>query len=287
MIIQGNNLIISANGTPLAASKSCNIEVKADTIEVSDVNDGAWEHSRTGRKSWKVTTNHILKAETMAAKVLEAAGGYGNEAYFHMEDDQIRRMGAGGGYIFIAKWTYNETSELWGYDSVDAIYNPTSPYPEDIFISKCTQGLADVGEAFAIINEGSLTMTANMAQALADAVNLDVEDIPTGTNLDTFIAIVGVRSSATSTTSVINTNESDPAIARITLYGPSTTAPTPEPLTEAITKVGTTLTLTMSIRGIQSDTLSGTAICTQCKISAARGNLCTGAFTFEGNGPLQ
>ena len=60
MILHGENLMISVDGSVLAASKSCNVDVDVDTIKVSSPTDGAWEHSIAGRKSWKVTTNHLL-----------------------------------------------------------------------------------------------------------------------------------------------------------------------------------------------------------------------------------
>ncbi len=36
-----------------------------------------------------------------------------------------------------------------------------------------------------------------------------------------------------------------------------------------------------------SNMLRGTAICTQCKITASRGNLVSGSFSFLGTGPLE
>jgi predicted secreted protein len=50
--------------------------------------------------------------------------------------------------------------------------------------------------------------------------------------------------------------------------------------------VGESYTLHFGTRGSSSDTVSGTAICTQCKITATYGNLCQGTITFKGSGPL-
>lgn len=70
MLLKGNNLIIMADGVAIAASKSCSIEVDVETIPVSSATDSEWEHSITGRKSWKVTTSHLLmSAAAMLMKV--------------------------------------------------------------------------------------------------------------------------------------------------------------------------------------------------------------------------
>lgn len=60
MILHGRNLIIKADGVAIAAAKSCTIEVKAKTLEVSSPNDGGWDHSIVGRKSWSVSTNQLV-----------------------------------------------------------------------------------------------------------------------------------------------------------------------------------------------------------------------------------
>jgi len=51
-------------------------------------------------------------------------------------------------------------------------------------------------------------------------------------------------------------------------------------------KVGATVTLTISERGTQTS-VSGSAIITQCHITATRGNLVQGSFSFKGNGTLE
>lgn len=50
--------------------------------------------------------------------------------------------------------------------------------------------------------------------------------------------------------------------------------------------VGTTYTLRFMNRSSSSDYVQGQAICTQCKITSSRGNLCNGTITFKGTGSL-
>ena len=51
-------------------------------------------------------------------------------------------------------------------------------------------------------------------------------------------------------------------------------------------RVGTTYNLKMRDSSSSTNRLSGNAICTRCKVTATVGNLVTGSFVFEGNGPL-
>ena len=70
MVLHGKDLIVLADGVAIAMSKSCDINVEADIIPTSSPTDGDWEHSISGRKSWKVTTNHLLwSVASMAMKV--------------------------------------------------------------------------------------------------------------------------------------------------------------------------------------------------------------------------
>lgn len=69
-VLKGKDLIIMADGVALAAAKSCDIEVNCDVIPVSSPTSGDWEDSIQGRKSWKVTTNHlVMSAASMLLKV--------------------------------------------------------------------------------------------------------------------------------------------------------------------------------------------------------------------------
>ena len=70
MFIKGKDVILKMGGTAIAAAKSCDIEVNCDAIPVSSPTSGDWEDSIPGRKSWKVTTNHlVMSAASMLLKV--------------------------------------------------------------------------------------------------------------------------------------------------------------------------------------------------------------------------
>lgn len=60
MILHGENLLISVDDSVIAASKSCEINVDCEIIEVCSSTDGEWRHCTPGRKSWSVRTNHLI-----------------------------------------------------------------------------------------------------------------------------------------------------------------------------------------------------------------------------------
>ena len=60
MIIHGNNLIVSVGGTAIAAAKSCELNVAADTIEVASPSIGDWRAFIVGRKNWNVSVGYLL-----------------------------------------------------------------------------------------------------------------------------------------------------------------------------------------------------------------------------------
>ena len=64
MIIYGRNILITTNGTSpvISASKSCEINVKVDEIEVSSPITGTWKTYMTKRKEWSVSVSHLATA---------------------------------------------------------------------------------------------------------------------------------------------------------------------------------------------------------------------------------
>ena len=47
-------------GVAIAAAKSCDVNVQADTIKTASPSDGAWEDSIPGRKSWSASCSHLV-----------------------------------------------------------------------------------------------------------------------------------------------------------------------------------------------------------------------------------
>lgn len=59
-MLHGENLKIIIDGTVWALSKSCDVNVQAKTIERSSATNGQWLEYISDRKSWDITTNHLV-----------------------------------------------------------------------------------------------------------------------------------------------------------------------------------------------------------------------------------
>lgn len=73
MVLLGKDILI-LNGSGRAvmwAAKSCNINVQAETIEVSSPSSGSWRQFIVGRKEWSVDISHLV---TAIANVLPMVG---------------------------------------------------------------------------------------------------------------------------------------------------------------------------------------------------------------------
>ena len=69
--MNGNNIIITKNGTAIAATKSHEIQSGCQTIPISSATDSDWEHVIAGRKSWSVNVNFLVLAASQLDSVLE------------------------------------------------------------------------------------------------------------------------------------------------------------------------------------------------------------------------
>ena len=56
----GHNLIVSLDGTALAGAKSCTFTCEADVNEISSPSQGQYKQYYVSRKSWKVSTSHLV-----------------------------------------------------------------------------------------------------------------------------------------------------------------------------------------------------------------------------------
>ena len=70
MAVLGNNIIVLMNGTAIAGTKSDEIQVDCETIEIASATDQAWTHFITGRKSWSLTVGWLVLANQDVRKAL-------------------------------------------------------------------------------------------------------------------------------------------------------------------------------------------------------------------------
>lgn len=72
MAVLGNNIIVYMNGQAIAGTKSDEIQVESETIEVASETDQDWVHRIAGRKSWSLNVGWLVLANQDVRKVLLA-----------------------------------------------------------------------------------------------------------------------------------------------------------------------------------------------------------------------
>lgn len=78
MAVLGQTLFIASgsNTTPIAATKTDEIQVGCDTIEISDPTQGEWKRFINGRKEWSVTVGWLVTTNTDVQQLLNAGNSY-------------------------------------------------------------------------------------------------------------------------------------------------------------------------------------------------------------------
>ena len=71
MATLGNNILVLMGGTAIAGTKSNEIQVDCETIEIASSTDQEWAHYLAGRKSWSLTVSWLLLANTDVRKALQ------------------------------------------------------------------------------------------------------------------------------------------------------------------------------------------------------------------------
>ena len=72
MAVLGNNIIVLMNGVAIAGTKSDELQVDCETIEIASATDQGWTHYISGRKSWSLTVGWLVLANQDVRKVLLA-----------------------------------------------------------------------------------------------------------------------------------------------------------------------------------------------------------------------
>lgn len=73
MAVNGNKIIIKLGGVAIAATKSNEITVDSEVIEIASPTIGAWRSYISGRKEWSVNTNFLVTSVSDIAERLYAS----------------------------------------------------------------------------------------------------------------------------------------------------------------------------------------------------------------------
>ncbi len=283
MILQGKNLIISANGSVIAGAKSCDVEVECDTIPTSSPTDGQWEHKIVGRKSWKVSTSHLLPNIMNKYPMVSVF----SRGWYEGGSSSINFQGITKTFdttgIHVVR--FYESDGNWyatssSYDTLNDDGDITS------FITDCTNGFAaNDSDIIAICTVDAFVLNAEMRTAISTYLHVPAEQIPL-CSLHGALSLIG--STASSASGICFAGIGQNISVHADAYYISNIIRTLDtPIKTMLQKVGQTFTLQLMLDGYGSDTLHGTAICKSARVTATRGNLIQGSFRFEGTGPLE
>lgn len=74
--MNGNDIIISIDGTPIAAVKSAQIRTKTDTEEISSPATGTWKEYIPSFSEWEFSTSYLVLREEALLNVLNIGTTY-------------------------------------------------------------------------------------------------------------------------------------------------------------------------------------------------------------------
>lgn len=283
-MLQGKNLMILVNGSVIAGSKSCTVDVDADSLKVASPTDGEWEHILPGRKSWSISTNHLMPS-VLGPKPL--ISGY-SPSWINISDPVQVRVGGtirnfavdrgltifairktSAGYIITKEETYDT-----GFD--DASVTDMIEYLSEEYLS-------DPLVARVIVSHDYWAIPASLATAISQT--LHVPDVPTLTARHGAIAIIGGLQQTTKGICIFA--DGHEGAARASAYLEGDVVQTVETvLKNAVARVGQMMTIRVQVDGYGDDYLTGTALCRSFSALGTNGNLLTGSFKFQGSGPL-
>ena len=130
MILKGRNVILKMGGTAIAAAKSCEVNLSADSIKTSSPSNGDWEHSIPGRKSWSASCSHLV------TQIADSAGMVGQTVtlLFQPVDDSgtaLSNVSALQGTAIVKSWKgtftlFNLAQGSFSFEGTGALAVPTT-----------------------------------------------------------------------------------------------------------------------------------------------------------------
>jgi hypothetical protein len=290
MILKGNDLIISSGDIALAAAKSCTIEVAGETIKVASPTSGDWEDSIPGRKSWNISTSHLLYSSDGFDGLVEAQAIANNNGVSYYGASSIK-IGSATRQFEGRGLTLFEISQSQGVYSISQGTTFDTYADASTYEGICNQLITAIGAAtsdmLALVSYDAFGLTSGLRTAIANNFKVDMSGVPTGRSRASMI-VIGSKATG--------------AAAGIMQYRPPVglvggnvhtklylkeNAPVPyTTLKNFLLSVNGIYNLRVQVDGFGSDLLTGTAICKNAKTTGTLGNLMQGSFSFLGKGAL-
>lgn len=292
MILQGRNLIITTDGKVLAGAKSCDVTVQCDMLETASPSTGRWKTFLAGRKEWSLTTNHLVPAGMVPTYTFEAVGAAHNGASFGESYCTMNGSKYAGGSrgLTIRVFEWDSDVQRWQslspttYDTYGETQSEREQAIDDMIAALNDTDFITVGNVVVITSCDAYSMTSGLAQAISTKLGIPVSSIPVMVAGRHAFACVGKVGSG----GIAFTNPQSGSTVHAKLMLDNQNAPlVPTPVKDILTKPGTSFTISMQVDGLDSDRLTGSAICQQAKVTATLGNLLQGSFSFKGSGALE
>ena len=304
MILHGKDLIVSIDGNSMLASKSCTLSVSAKTITKTSPTSGEWEEVLSGKKSWSLSTDHLVKNEESS---VEPPVGNLSLSEFYFSNSIAEGWKARGEYTTLNKFNcfdeYGDTTgittiEINSRGNVSNIFNfdrdgygtiggsrkslyqylngeVTGYVPRDSSII----AILTVGEFS--IGSGTVTLLYNTYHVALPCIEFGNNPTSGTKTYDSSPIIIVGGKSITHGFSSLNSisNEVFFNLASGQVFTPEQGIP------NNINMVGKKVTIRMT--DSNGNYWAGQAIVKQFKVTGTKGNLMAGSFSFAGNGELQ
>jgi len=283
MVIHGNSLIVSSEGEAIAASKSCDINVQAQMMEVAPQTDGKWEEFIAGRNNWSLTTNHLLISKTLVSHTMQAISrSYGSAEPVkiiidgHQYTTNLQTRG-----IAVSVFVYgNNTFSLDG----TSVFDTYAYADEDGALFANMLSAMTAGTIVVMTSYDAISITSTMRSAMLTAFpNLAQADIPLLAQQRAAFSLIGVKGDKAACAIKISENNN----AHVTLFTDNQGQFLTDTMVKnMVAKIGQTYALKIQTEGFIADVIRGNAICQTCRLTGTQGNLLQGSFSFKGSGPL-
>lgn len=290
MILHGKDLIVSIDGNANMASKSCTLNVSAKSIVKTSPTSGDWEEVLSGKKSWSLTTNHLVKEATGGVPedwdyITAFAVSNTLENGWHARGEQ--EADVGGSYVF------DEVGLVNGID-VLRVNSKTCQLLENRHFNSDASGLNDflngntIGndDLLLIMTNGEFVLPADVVSTLSETYHTALPFIEMGvvsqwgSTYDNTPLIIACGKGITQGYAKLNSIGND---LNFTLI--DGTDFVLDGIPGAIDMVGKTVSVRM--KDEHGSEWAGQAIVKHFKVTGTKGNLMAGSFSFTGNGELQ
>lgn len=282
MVLHGRDLIISAGGKVLAGSKSCEINVQCDDIEVASASSGSWREFMADRKEWSLSTSQLLVYETVPTDIIEAVGTSNNGA----GSGQPSYCKVNGSYY--AGGTRGLQLRIFEYDEGRWTSQVATTYDTYANSSLCNDMADEIDNAIAgavvvITSFDAYAITSTLAAKISTKLGIPVARIPVLTAArQSFVCIGVVGHNGITFTNIVPGSQAHARLLLDQQHMPITQTP----VKDTLLSIGSTYTLQMQVDGFAVDRLSGQALCKQSRATATQGSLMSGSFQFKGSGAL-